>query len=71
MILSEEEVGVIVEGLGTSADDLENEQLIWSRIAEAQLKKVAKYWDGDCQHNVHRLRRECALCWQLALEEVE
>ncbi len=42
MLLTTDEIGGIVEGIGTTGEDLRNEELIWSGIAKAQLKKVVE-----------------------------
>lgn len=50
-------------------------------IAQAQLKKVAEWGEGDCEHNPPNPfsqilrkglpRKDCPECWQELLKEVE
>ncbi len=39
MLLTDEEIQKIIEGVGTSADDLRHEESLWGTLAKAQLKK--------------------------------
>ena len=41
-------------------------------VAKAQLKKVVEWGDEECsKHGGGRFKRECRLCWQALLKEIE
>ncbi len=82
ILLSDEEIceatGTVPFGSTYSAK--ENEvNFSWGGVRElnkAQLKKVAEWGDGNCEHLESRMgytrpRRACKKCWQAILKECE